>query len=86
MFGPVVGPDGLLFGKFTAVSVSRSAAFLVIVVVMVVGGRSLPLRSTLLDRLPAVGQRPHLDPRPRRSPSPPRPPCCSRRPTTGRWP
>ena len=55
VFGPVVGPDGLLFGKFTAVSVSRSAAFLVIVVVMVVGGRSLPLRSTLLDRLPAVG-------------------------------
>ncbi len=55
VFGPVVGPDGLLFGKFTSVSVSRSAAFLVIVVVMVVGGRSLPLRSTLLDRLPAVG-------------------------------
>ena len=55
VFGPVVSPDGLLFGKFTAVSVSRSAAFLVIVVVMVVGGRSLPLRSTLLDRLPAVG-------------------------------
>ena len=55
VFGPVVSADGLLFGKFTAVSVSRSAAFLVIVVVMVVGGRSLPLRSTLLDRLPAVG-------------------------------
>ncbi len=31
---------------------SRSS---LIVVVMVVGGRSLPLRSTLLDRLPAVG-------------------------------
>jgi ABC-type branched-subunit amino acid transport system ATPase component/ABC-type branched-subunit amino acid transport system permease subunit len=55
VFGPVVGESGLLFGKFTAVSVSRSVAFLVIVVVMVVGGRSLPLRSTILDRLPAVG-------------------------------
>ncbi len=56
VFGPLVSPDGLLLGKFTAVSVSRSVAFLVIVVVMVVGGRSLPLRSTLLDRLPAVGR------------------------------
>ena len=55
VFGPVVSADGLLFGKFTSASVSRSVAFLVIVVVMVVGGRSLPLRSTLLDRLPAVG-------------------------------
>lgn len=56
VFGPVVSSDGLLFGKFTPVSVSRSFAFLLIVVVMVVGGRSLPLRSTLLDRLPAVGR------------------------------
>jgi sulfate-transporting ATPase len=55
IFGPVVSGDGLLFGKFTAVSVSRSVAFLVIVVVLVVGGRSLPLRSSILDRLPTVG-------------------------------
>jgi sulfate-transporting ATPase len=55
LFGPVVSENGLLFGKFTAVSVSRSVAFLVIVVVLVVGGRSLPLRSSILDRLPTVG-------------------------------
>ena len=55
VFGPVVSPDGLLLGQFTSASVSRSVAFLIIVVVMVVGGRSLPLRSELLDRLPVVG-------------------------------
>ncbi len=55
ILGPVVSADGLLFGRFTAVSVSRSVAFLVIVVVLVVGGRSLPLRSSILDRLPTVG-------------------------------
>ena len=49
--------DGLLLGKFTSASVSRSVAFLVIVVVMVVGGRSLPLRSALLDRLARGRQR-----------------------------
>jgi ABC-type branched-subunit amino acid transport system ATPase component/ABC-type branched-subunit amino acid transport system permease subunit len=55
IFGPIVASDGLLVGKFTSASVYRSVAFLLIVVVMVVGGRSLPLRSDLLDRLPAVG-------------------------------
>ena len=55
VFGPVVSADGLLLGKFTSASVYRSVAFLLIVVVMVIGGRSLPLRSALLDRLPAVG-------------------------------
>jgi len=55
VFGPVVSPDGLLLGTFTSASVYRSVAFLIIVVVMVVGGRALPLRSALLDRLPAVG-------------------------------
>jgi sulfate-transporting ATPase len=55
VFAPLVTSDGLLFGKFTSASVYRSVAFLIIVVVMVVGGRSLPLRSALLDRLPAVG-------------------------------
>jgi ABC-type branched-subunit amino acid transport system ATPase component/ABC-type branched-subunit amino acid transport system permease subunit len=55
LFAPVVTPDGLLLGKFTSASVYRSVAFLMIVVVMVIGGRSLPLRSALLDRLPAVG-------------------------------
>jgi ABC-type branched-subunit amino acid transport system ATPase component/ABC-type branched-subunit amino acid transport system permease subunit len=55
VFGPIVTDDGLLLGKFTSASVFRSVAFLIIVVVMVIGGRSLPLRSALLDRLPAVG-------------------------------
>ena len=55
VFAPFVSSDGLLLGKFTSASVYRSVAFLLIVVVMVVGGRSLPLRSALLDRLPAVG-------------------------------
>jgi len=55
VFGPLVADDGLLLGKFTSASVYRSFAFLLIVVVMVIGGRSLPLRSALLDRLPAVG-------------------------------
>ena len=55
LFGPVVSDDGLLLGKFTSASVYRSVAFLLIVVVMIVGGRALPLRSALLDRLPAVG-------------------------------
>ncbi|MET0198570.1 MAG: branched-chain amino acid ABC transporter permease/ATP-binding protein [Rhodococcus fascians] len=55
IFGPLVADDGLLLGKFTSASVYRSSAFLLIVVVMVVGGRSLPLRSALLDRLPTVG-------------------------------
>ena len=35
--------------------VSRSAAFAVIVIVLVVSGRALPLRRELLDRLPALG-------------------------------
>ena len=55
VFGPLVADDGLLLGKFTSASVYRSFTFLLIVVVLVVGGRSLPLRSALLDRLPAVG-------------------------------
>jgi len=55
IFGPVVSDDGLLLGTFTSAAVYRSSAFLLIVVVMIVGGRSLPLRSALLDRLPAVG-------------------------------
>ena len=84
VFGPLVSPDGLLLGKFTAVSVSRSVAFLVIVVVMVVGGRSLPLRSTLLDRLPAVGSGRVLDPRARARRRRRGGRCCSRRRTTGR--
>jgi sulfate-transporting ATPase len=55
VFGPVVSEDNLFLGTFTSPSVYRSAAFLVIVVVLVVGGRALPLRTDLLDRLPAVG-------------------------------
>ena len=55
VLGWLVSDDNLFLGTFTSPSVYRSAAFLVIVVVLVVGGRALPLRSELLDRLPAVG-------------------------------
>ena len=48
-------PTGCCSASSPPASVYRSVAFLIIVVVMVVGGRSLPLRSALLDRLPAVG-------------------------------
>ncbi|MFI0350084.1 ATP-binding cassette domain-containing protein [Actinomadura sp. 9N407] len=52
---PFVSDDQLLFGTFTAQSVSHSAAFLMIVVVLFVSGRSLPVRGELLDRLPVLG-------------------------------
>jgi ABC-type branched-subunit amino acid transport system ATPase component/branched-subunit amino acid ABC-type transport system permease component len=55
LFRSVTSQDGLLFNVFSAQAVARSLAFLVIVVVMVVGGRALPMRGELLDRLPAVG-------------------------------
>ena len=55
VLGPLVSDDNLFLGTFTSPAVYRSAAFLVIVVVLAVGGRALPLRSDLLDRLPAVG-------------------------------
>ncbi|HEY4333598.1 MAG TPA: hypothetical protein VGM78_13545, partial [Ilumatobacteraceae bacterium] len=47
--------DGRLFGLFSPQSISRSAAFGAILVAVVVAGRSIPLRSELLDRLPRVG-------------------------------
>ncbi|WP_332642211.1 branched-chain amino acid ABC transporter permease/ATP-binding protein [Aeromicrobium sp.] len=47
--------EGLLFGYFSGQSVSRSVAFLIIVFAVAIGGRALPLRGELLDRLPAVG-------------------------------
>jgi ABC-type branched-subunit amino acid transport system ATPase component/ABC-type branched-subunit amino acid transport system permease subunit len=52
---PITSDDGHLFGQFSAQAVSRSAAFLIIVVVLVVGGRALPLRNEIFDRLPAIG-------------------------------
>ncbi|TDC71782.1 ATP-binding cassette domain-containing protein [Actinomadura sp. GC306] len=52
---PFVSEDRLLFGAFTAQSVSHSAAFLMIVVVLFVAGRNLPARGELLDRLPVLG-------------------------------
>ncbi|TDC57428.1 ATP-binding cassette domain-containing protein [Actinomadura sp. KC345] len=52
---PVVSDNNLLFGTFTAQSVSHSAAFLMIVVVLFVAGRNLPVRGELLDRLPVLG-------------------------------
>ncbi|MFF5257937.1 ATP-binding cassette domain-containing protein [Actinomadura viridis] len=52
---PFVSDDRLLFGTFTAQSVSHSAAFLMIVVVLFVSGRNLPVRGELLDRLPVLG-------------------------------
>jgi ABC-type branched-subunit amino acid transport system ATPase component/branched-subunit amino acid ABC-type transport system permease component len=55
VFQYVTDESGLVAGYFSAQSVSRSAAFLVIVVVLVVGGRALPLRSEVFDRLPALG-------------------------------
>jgi sulfate-transporting ATPase len=55
IFKPVTDRDGLLFGEFTASSVSRSVAFLIIVVVLAIGGTALPLRHEILDRLPALG-------------------------------
>lgn len=51
----VVSSDGLLFGVFSAQATSRSAAFLIIVVVLVVAGRGLPIRGELADRLPLLG-------------------------------
>ncbi|TDC86414.1 branched-chain amino acid ABC transporter permease/ATP-binding protein [Actinomadura sp. 7K507] len=53
--GPVVSDNNLLFGTFTAQSVSHSAAFLMIVVVLFVAGHNLPIRGELLDRLPVLG-------------------------------
>ncbi|HKE75872.1 MAG TPA: branched-chain amino acid ABC transporter permease/ATP-binding protein [Acidimicrobiales bacterium] len=55
VFGPVTSDNNLLFGQFSPQSVSRSAAFLIIIAVLVASGRGLPLRSELLDRLPALG-------------------------------
>jgi ABC-type branched-subunit amino acid transport system ATPase component/branched-subunit amino acid ABC-type transport system permease component len=55
VFEPITSTDGFLLGQFSAQAVSRSTAFLIIVVVLVVGGRSLPLRSEILDRLPSIG-------------------------------
>ncbi|MFA1545937.1 ABC transporter permease subunit [Actinomadura chokoriensis] len=52
---PLVSDNRLLFGTFTAQSVSHSAAFLMIVVVLFVAGRNLPVRGELLDRLPVLG-------------------------------
>ncbi|SEG92964.1 amino acid/amide ABC transporter membrane protein 1, HAAT family /amino acid/amide ABC transporter membrane protein 2, HAAT family /amino acid/amide ABC transporter ATP-binding protein 1, HAAT family [Thermomonospora echinospora] len=52
---PLVSDDRLLLGAFTAQSVSHSAAFLMIVVVLFVAGRNLPVRGELLDRLPVLG-------------------------------
>jgi ABC-type branched-subunit amino acid transport system ATPase component/branched-subunit amino acid ABC-type transport system permease component len=56
IFKLVTNSSGLLFGQFTAASVSRSVAFLIIIVVLALGGTALPLRHELLDRLPAVGR------------------------------
>jgi ABC-type branched-subunit amino acid transport system ATPase component/branched-subunit amino acid ABC-type transport system permease component len=56
VFEPVTNREGLLFGEFTASSVSRSVAFLIIVIVLAVGGTALPLRHELLERLPALGR------------------------------
>ena len=56
LFEPFTNSSGLLFGQFTAASVSRSVAFLIIVIVLAVGGTALPLRHELLDRLPALGR------------------------------
>jgi sulfate-transporting ATPase len=55
VFGPLTTDKNLLFGQFSPQSVSRSAAFLIIIAVLVASGRGLPLRSELLDRLPALG-------------------------------
>ena len=55
VFGPFTSEDGLFLGTFTGASISRSTAFLVIVMALFVGSRALPLRSELLDRLPALG-------------------------------
>jgi sulfate-transporting ATPase len=56
LFQPFTSRDGLLFGEFTAAAVSRSVAFLIIVIVLAVGGSALPLRHEILDRLPALGR------------------------------
>ncbi len=56
LFRPITSSEGLLFGQFTAASVSRSIAFLIIVIVLSVGGTALPLRHELLDRLPVLGR------------------------------
>jgi ABC-type branched-subunit amino acid transport system ATPase component/branched-subunit amino acid ABC-type transport system permease component len=56
LFQPFTNSDGLLFGQFTAASVSRSVAFLMIVIVLAVGGTALPLRHEILDRLPTLGR------------------------------
>lgn len=55
LFEPVTNRDGLLFGVFSAQGTSRAVPFLAIVVLLVVSGRSLPLRGELLDRLPSIG-------------------------------
>jgi ABC-type branched-subunit amino acid transport system ATPase component/branched-subunit amino acid ABC-type transport system permease component len=55
IFSALTSRAGLLFGLFSAQAVSRSVAFLVIVVAMTLGGRALPLRGDVLDRLPVVG-------------------------------
>ncbi len=56
VFKPFTSSNGLLFGQFTAASVSRSVAFLIIVIVLSVTGTALPLRHELLDRLPTLGR------------------------------
>jgi sulfate-transporting ATPase len=55
LFTAVTSADGLLFGLFSGPAASTSVAFLAIIVVLAVGGRALPMRGELLDRLPALG-------------------------------
>ena len=76
--------DGLLFGQFTAASVSRSVAFLIIVIVLAIGGTALPLRHEILDRLPALGSGSIHWPRSSSSVVVDRRRCCSPCRTTGR--
>src|SRR5207248_1526498 len=53
----VIGMGESVLGRYLSEQpgVSRSAAFLVIVLVLVLRGRALPLRRELLDRLPSLG-------------------------------
>ena len=82
VFGPLVSPDGLLLGEVhrrVGVPVGRLPRH------RGRHGRRGPVaapRSTLLDRLPAVGRGRGRSPG-LRSPSAPWGPCCSRRRTTG---
>ena len=47
--------NGDLGGLFSGEALSESVAFIVIIVALTVGGRALPLRGTISDRLPALG-------------------------------